>query len=68
MKGEMESKHGCSNQQAYALTYYEDGAAQPPPPLASAPSICCVCTEYVHMHPEVGISSSQKRCGGRSSR
>lgn len=46
MKGEMASKHGSSNQQAYALTYYEDSAAQHLPSLASAPSICCVCTEY----------------------
>lgn len=46
MKGKMESKRGGSNQRAYAPTCHEDGAAQRPPPLASAPSICGVCAEY----------------------
>lgn len=63
MKGEMASKHGSSNQRAHTLTYYEDTAAQPPPSLASAPSICRVCTEYEPTStPKVHVNSSQQRC------
>lgn len=59
MKGEMASKHGSSNQRAHAPTYYEDTAAQPPPSLASAPSICRVCTEYEPTStPKVHVNSS----------
>lgn len=61
MKGEMESKHGCSNQQAYALTYYGDTAAQHLPPLASAPSICCVCTEYKPTSTQKCTSTAARR-------
>lgn len=67
MKGETEPKHGRSNQPAYALTYYEDTAAQHLPSLASAPSICCVRTEYKPTSAQKCTSTAARRGVKRSS-